>query len=174
MRWFAITALAVVAMVAASSSSAPQSARAATCVGALVHYEQAPKPRLSIQLPWIAAGRQGRRTVIGHLFYYGRSLREQSGDRLAIYTGGELPGGGATKILWMVRPLSSSQLVISGRQLDGSGVFEQRFRPASSADGTVFPSIVNVPGTGCWVLTVRSGRAAGRFAVVAIDAPRTP
>jgi hypothetical protein len=173
MRWFAITALAVVAMVATSSSSAPQSARAATCIGALVHYEQAPKPRLSIQLPWIAAGRQGRK-VIGHLFYDGRSLREQSGDRLAIYIGGELPGGGATKILWMVRPLSSSQLVISGRQLDGSGVFEQRFRSASSADGTVFPSIVNVPGTGCWVLTVRSGRAAGRFAVVAIDAPRPP
>jgi hypothetical protein len=159
-----------VATVAASSSSAPQSARAATCVGALVHYEQAPKPRLGIRLPWIAAGRQQRK-VIGHLFYYGQSLREQSGDRLMIYTGGELPGGGATKILWIVRPLSSSQLVITGRQLDGSTVFGQRFRSASSADGTVFPSIVNVPSAGCWLLTVRNAQVVGRFAVVAIDAP---
>jgi hypothetical protein len=173
MRWFAITALAIVAIVAGSSSSAPQSARAATCVGALVHYERAPKPRLSIRLPWIAAGRQGRK-VIGNLFYYGQSLRKQSGDRLMIYTGGELPGGGATKILWIVRPMLSSQLVISGRQLDGSGGFEQQFRSASAAEGTVFPSIVDVPSAGCWLLTVRNGRVAGRFAVVAIDAPRTP
>jgi hypothetical protein len=91
-----------------------------------------------------------------------------------IYTGGELPGGGATKILWIVRPMLSSQLVISGRQLDGSGGFEQQFRSASAAEGTVFPSIVDVPSAGCWLLTVRNGRVAGRFAVVAIDAPRTP
>lgn len=170
MRWIAITALASVALVAASGSGAAQQARASSCVGAQVHYEQAPKPRLGIQLPWIAAGRQGRK-VVGHLFYYGQSLREQSGGRLMIYTGGELPGGGSTKVLWIVRPLLSSQVVISGRQLDGPGTFEQQFRSASSTDGTVFPSIVDVPSAGCWLVTVRNGRVAGRFAVVAIDAP---
>jgi hypothetical protein len=169
MRWIAFTALGVLALVAASSSSAPQAAIASSCVGAQVHYGQAPKPRLGIRLPWIAAGRQGRK-VIGHLFYYGQSLREQSGGRLMIYTGGESPGGGS-KILWMVRPLSSSQVVISGRQLDGSGRFEQQFRAASASEGTVFPSSVNVPNAGCWLLTVRNGRVAGRFAVVAVDRP---
>ena len=109
--------------------------------------------------------------MIGHLFYYDASLREQGGERLLIYTGGELPGGGATKILWMVRPLSSSQVSISGRRLDGPGTFAQQFRSASSPEGTVFPSIVNVPSAGCWLLTVRSGRVTGRFAVVAADAP---
>jgi hypothetical protein len=173
MRWFAITALAIVTIFAASTSSASQSARAASCVSAAVHYGQAPKPHLSIRLPWIAAGRQGRK-VIGHLFYYGKSLREESGDHLMIYTGGELPGGGSTKILWVIRPLSSSQLTISGRQLDGPATFDQQFRSASSTDGTVFPSIVDVPSAGCWLLTVRNGRIAGRFAVVAIDAPRNP
>jgi hypothetical protein len=170
MRWFGLTALVSMALVAASSSSAPQPARASSCVGAQVHYEQAPKPRLGIRLPWIAAGRQGRK-VIGHLFYYGQSLREQSGGRLMIYTGGELPGGGSTKVLWIVRPVSSSQVVISGRQLDGPGTFEQQFRSASATEGTVFPSIVNVPSAGCWLVTVRNGRVAGRFGVVAIDAP---
>jgi hypothetical protein len=107
--------------------------------------------------------------VIGHLFYYGQSLREQSGGHLMIYTGGESPGGGSTKILWVVRPLSSSQVVVTGRQLDGSGRFQQQFRAASAAEGTVFPSIIDVPSAGCWLLTVRNGRVAGRFAVVAID-----
>jgi hypothetical protein len=111
--------------------------------------------------------------VIGHLFYYREPLREQSGGRLMIYTGGELPGGGTTKVLWIVRPLFASQIVISGRQLDGPGTFEQQFRSASAAEGTVFPSIVDVPSAGCWVLTVRNGRVAGRFAVVAIDPAST-
>jgi hypothetical protein len=109
--------------------------------------------------------------VIGHLFYYGQSLREDSGGRLMIYAGGELPGGGSTKILWIVRPLSSSQVVITGRQLDGPGTFEQQFRAASAPEGIVFPSSVNVPHAGCWALTVRNGRVAGRFAVVAVDPP---
>ena len=170
MRWVAITALGLAALVGMASSAAPQQAKASSCVGALVHYELAPKPRLGIRLPWIAAGRPGRK-VVGHLFYYGEELRKQSGSRLAIYTGRELPGGGSTKVLWMVRPLFTSQVVISGRQLDGPGTFEQQFRSASSADGTVFPSIVDVPSAGCWLLTVRNGPVAGRFAVVAIEAP---
>ena len=170
MRWLVIAALGLVALLGAVSPAAPQRPLAEACVGARVHYEQAPKPRLSIRLPWIAAGRQGRK-VIGHLFYYGEPLRQQSGGRLTIYTGGELPGGGSTKILWIVRPLFSSQVIISGRQLDGPGTFEQWERSASSSTGTVFPSIVDVPSAGCWLLTVRNGRLAGRFAVTAIDAP---
>jgi hypothetical protein len=170
MRWLALAALSSIALAAAWSSSAPRAASAASCVGARVHYGQAPKPLLGVRLPWIAAGRKGR-SLIGHLFYYGQSLREQSRDRLTIYTGGELPGGGSTKILWAVRPVSSSQIVISGRRLDGPGTFQQQFRAASATEGTVFPSIVNVPSAGCWLITVRNGRVTGRFAVAAIDPP---
>jgi hypothetical protein len=166
MRWLAITALGLVAVLGTSSSATAQRAEASPCVGARVHYEQAPEPRLGIRLPWIAAGRPGRR-IVGHLFYYGAELRKESGSRLAISTGGELPGGGATKILWVPRPLSSSQVVVVGRRLDGEGSFEQQFRGASSSSGTVFPSIVDVPSAGCWLLTVRNGRLSGRFAVVA-------
>jgi hypothetical protein len=170
MRWFVVTALCSLALFGVSSSVAPQAVRASSCIGAQVHYEKAPRPLLGIRLPWIAAGRQGRK-VIGHLFYYGQSLREQSGGRLMIYTGGELPGGGSAKILWMVRPVSSSQVVITGRQLDGPGTFVQQFRSASATEGIVFPSSVDVPSAGCWLLTLRNGRVAGRFAVVAVDAP---
>ena len=166
MRWIAITALCLVGPLGALTSATPPRAEASSCVGARVHYEQAPKPRLGIRLPWIAAGRPGRR-IVGHLFYYGEELRKESGSRLAIFTGGELPGGGATKILWMPRPLFSSQVVVSGRRLDGEGSFEQQFRAASSSSGTVFPSIVDVPSWGCWLLTVRNGPLTGRFAVVA-------
>jgi hypothetical protein len=125
---------------------------------------------LYVRLPWIAAGRPGRR-VIGHLFYYGEQLRKQSGDRLTIYTGGDPPSGGSTKVLWMVRPLYTSKVIIAGRQLDGAGTFEEQFRSASSTDGTVFPSIVDVPNAGCWLLTIRNGPVVGRFAVVAIASP---
>jgi hypothetical protein len=170
MRWLPITALFLVALVGALDSVTSPRADASPCLSAPVHYELAPKPRLGIRLPWIAAGRPGRR-VIGHLFYYGELLRNQSRDRLSIYTGGELPGGGSTKVLWVVRPLFSSQLIIAGRQLDGPGTFEQKFRSASSTDGTVFPSIVDVPNAGCWLLTVRNGPVIGRFAVVAFASP---
>jgi hypothetical protein len=107
---------------------------------------------------------------VGHLFYYGEELRRES--RLTIYTGGELPGGGgSTKILWQVRPLFASQVFIRGQRLDGPGSFEQQERSARSASGVVFPSIVDVPSAGCWLLTVRNGPVVGRFAVVALDAP---
>jgi hypothetical protein len=171
MRWLAIAAVTLVALLAGPSSSAPQTARASSCVAAQVHYGPAPKPRLSIRLPWIAAGRPSHQ-VVGHLFYYGNELRQSS--RLTIYTGGELPGGGSTKILWIPRPLQSSQVVIDGTQLDGTGHFQQQFRGASSTSGTVFPSIVSVPSAGCWLLTIRNGRTLGRFAVVAVDRPSSP
>jgi hypothetical protein len=171
MRWITITALGLATLVGVLGSAAPQRAQASSCVGARVHYEQAPTPRLGIRLPWVVAGRivsgRPKRTIVGHLFYYGEELRKTSG--LTIYTGGELPGGGSTKILWIARPVFSSEVLISGRQLDGPGTFEQQFRSASSSSGVVFPSIVDVPSAGCWLLTVRNGPTTARFNVVAIS-----
>src|SRR5688572_6128239 len=171
MRWLVIAALGLVALLGVVSPAAPQEPVVEPCAGADFHYGQAPKPRLGIRLPWIAAGRQGPK-VIGLLFYYGEPLRQQAAGRLAIYTRGESPDGGHTKVLWIVRPLTSPWLTITGHQVGGPGTFEQRVRSASSSSGTVFPSIVDVPSAGCWMLSVRNGRVAGRFAVTAIDASR--
>jgi hypothetical protein len=166
MRWLALTALAGFALSGAASATARPDEKGTACVAARVHYEK-PPTRLGIRLPWVSAGRPGRR-IVGYLFYYGEELRK--GTRLTIYTGGELPQGGATKILWVPRPVGSSQVTVSGRRLDGPGTFRDEFRSASSASGIVFPSIVNVPEAGCWLLTIRNGRAVGRFAVEAISA----
>jgi hypothetical protein len=166
-RWVTITAIGLAAVVGVFASLAPPRAKASSCVGARVHYEQAPKPRLGIRLPWIAAGLP-KRAIIGHLFYYNQELRNEAG--LTIYTNGELPRGGSTKVLWIVRPVFSSVLQVSGRQLDGPGTFEQQFRSASSSSGVVFPSIVNVPSPGCWQLMVQNGPVTRRFTVAAISA----
>jgi hypothetical protein len=41
---------------------------------------------------------------------------------------------------------------------------------ARSGRRILFPSIVDVPEAGCWLLTVRNGSDRARFAVVALDA----
>jgi hypothetical protein len=117
----------------------------------------------------VSAGRPAQR-IIGYLFYYGQELR--STKRLTIYVGGELPGGGSTKILWFPRQPGSALLTITGEQLDGQGRFEQNFRSARAGGWTVFPSIVDVPNPGCWRLALRNGRGvSARLAVVAVSPP---
>jgi hypothetical protein len=157
--------LVLVLVAAAASSSSRAEAQAAPCVGARVHYEPGPHRDLR-RLPWIAAGRSGSE-VVGYLFYYTAELR--SGARLRIYPGGELPGGGSTKILWVPRRPLSSTLSILGRRLDGAGTFREDARSARGPSGIVFPSIVDVPRSGCWLVTVRNGRRSARFAVDAIS-----
>jgi hypothetical protein len=88
---------------------------------------------------------------------------------LKIYIGGQLPDGRtSTKILWIPRQAQTSLLTIIGDRLDGTGHFEQEQRVARAGARPVFPSIVDVPGTGCWRLTIRNGRQVVRFAVVAV------
>jgi len=168
MRLLALTALAGFALISGLASTASsERAQAASCLSTRVHYEQPPNPDLlNLRLPWVSAGRPGRK-IIGYLFYYGQELRK--GSRLTIYAGGELPGGGSTKVLWAPRRVNSPILTISGRQLDGPGNFQQEFRSASGTPTTVYPSIVNVPEAGCWVLTVGNGPVTARFAVIALS-----
>ena len=160
-----IVVLALVAGVVPNGSAAD--ARTAPCLGARVHYEAGPHRDLR-RLPWVAAGRSGSE-VVGYLFYYTAELR--SGARFRIYPGGELPGGGSTKILWVPRRPLSSTLSILGRRLHGAGTFRQDVRSARGPSGIVFPSIVDVPEPGCWLLTVGTGRRSARFALQAISAP---
>ena len=75
---------------------------------------------------------------------------------------------GATKILWRVR--GGSRVVrIIGKRLDAAGSFRQQFPATPSGGGAFFPSIINVPTSGCWRLTVISGNHVGRFAFWAVE-----
>lgn len=167
MRFLALTAVAGLALVSGSVSTArSERGQAASCIAARVHYE--PGPREDVRgVPWVSAGRRGRE-IFGYLFYYTPELRATK--RLKIYAGGECPGGGSTKILWFVRQAVSPLLTITGDQLDGVATFQEQHRSASAGgSGTVFPSIVVVPNAGCWRLTVRNGGKTARFAVVVVD-----
>ena len=157
--------LVVVLVGAAASRGSRAEVQTASCVSARVHYEAGPDRDLR-RFPWVAAGRRGRE-VVGYLFYYTPELR--SGARLRIYAGGELPGGGSTKILWVVRRPLSSTLTIVGRRLDAGGSFRQDERSARGPSGAVFPSVVDVPEPGCWLVTVRNGPRSARFALEAIS-----
>lgn len=131
----------------------------AACLSAPVSYGTPPNAGAPV-IPWIHAG-----PVTGYLFYYGADgpWKTQPARALIATRGGPL-GGYATKILWHVRG-GSSLLTIAGVRLDAAGRFTQRF-PAS---GSFYPSLVVVPSSGCWRLTVGSGRHRGRFAVLALD-----
>jgi hypothetical protein len=160
---FPIVVLVLVAAVASGGSRAK--AQTAPCIGARIHYEAGPDRDLR-RLPWVAAGRSGRE-IVGYLFYYTPELRSRA--RLRIFVGGELPSGGSTKILWVVRRPLSSTVTILGRRLDAAGTFRQDERSARGPRGIVFPSVVDVPKPGCWLVTVRNGRRSARFALEAIS-----
>lgn len=94
------------------------------------------------------------------------------GGRALLYTGGRTPGGGNTKVPWWVRRGWAPTLSLSGRRLDGADEFRQSFPMALSPEG-VFPSIIDVPTAGCWLLTARTGALAG-ILVARVVAARAP
>jgi hypothetical protein len=77
------------------------------------------------------------------------------------------------KVPWRVDRNWGASLELTGRRLDGEGSFEQQFTIAGgiSEDRAVFPSTVDVPAAGCWLLRLRTGRLAGVLVVRAVDAP---
>jgi hypothetical protein len=110
------------------------------------------------QAPWIrttpaAAG------ITGTLFY---SLAADS-SAAVIYPNRQAPGNADTKILWEVPDRTAGRsLVVSARRLDAPGLGARQAFPAAqdSSPGVPFPSSIDVPSTGCWLLTVRTGKAA--------------
>jgi hypothetical protein len=77
------------------------------------------------------------------------------------------------KVPWWVDRSWRGSLELTGIRLDADGRFEQQFTIAGgvSGDRSVFPSIVDVPAAGCWLLRLRTGRLAGVLVVRAVDAP---
>jgi hypothetical protein len=83
---------------------------------------------------------------------------------LTIYPHRQAPKNADTKILWEVpRGKAGRGLVIRAQRLDASAAVPPQKFPAAtgSSAGTLFPSGIDVSSTGCWLLTVRSGKAAG-------------
>jgi hypothetical protein len=71
---------------------------------------------------------------------------------------------GNTKILWKVpTQKAGTTLVVRALRLDAPDAMPaQSFRRAYDAcPGTSFPSGIDVSSRGCWLLTIRSGKAAG-------------
>jgi hypothetical protein len=118
------------------------------------------------ETPWLRATPRST-GITGTIFY--PLPRDASGA--TIYPNGQAPSGAVTKILWRVPDrTAASVLRVRAQRLDvGAAVPPQEFPSANdSSPGAAFPSVIDVSTTGCWLLTVRSGRAAGVVVVNSI------
>jgi hypothetical protein len=77
-------------------------------------------------------------------------------------------GDNKMKVPWWIESGGPS-LDLVGTRLDASGSFRQAFSEALSPAG-VYPSIVDIPAAGCWLLQLRTGKLAGAIVVRAVDA----
>ena len=136
-------------------------AASSTCAATPVR--TTPFPGVLNGLSWIAATPLSA-GVTGHLFYGSGA----HGPATAMHTRGMMPGGGSTKILWVIaRGNVGDALTLAGRNLSGPGTTKQSFQIAEGAGvpGTQFPSIVDVPTPGCWQFHLRSGSVAGTVTI---------
>jgi hypothetical protein len=146
----------------------------ATCGSSVVHYGKLPAAARSggiPSIPWI--GSPGN-AVVGALFYYGTPPFDTGPARAVIGTRGRSGAGAATKILWWTRD-DTSRLSITGHRLDGPGSFATSVPPAGGDGGTVgtqFPSIVEIPRSGCWQIDLKGGTSTGSVTVQAYDVTR--
>jgi hypothetical protein len=68
------------------------------------------------------------------------------------------PENPANKILWVVRlPRGGSDLTINAHPLGAASPVVKVVQPANSGPGEIYPSIVDVPTAGCWVLNLAWG-----------------
>src|SRR5579871_1999268 len=171
---FAPLGLVVAGLVASGggfeATVAPSAALASSrCEATRVHY----KPRSNVEpglapYPWIAAS-PASAAIVGHLFYYAalKAWMAAQSPSLQIYTGGQTPNGRASmKILWDVpRVKTALPMRLRGERLDRAGSFVQTFSPAgpTRTGPTQYPSIVDVPGPGCWRFTLATGTTVGRI-----------
>jgi hypothetical protein len=163
--------LAVAAALATASACMGGSGTAAStasspCAPSQVHYDANPAFPASLRpVPYVSAP-SGGSTLAGYLFYYGavpRWKRAHPPDFL-IYTHGQVPGTTIQmKILWTLRGSQAMHgLTVRGKKIDGSGSFTENF-----TGGTEFPSIISVPSSGCWRLSLDTG-TIGHLTVLAV------
>ena len=117
-------------------------------------------------IPWLKAT-PGSAGITAHLFY----ASSMKGKAAQMHTHGQNPGGSTTKILWLIKnKAATNSITINGKNLTGTGKTHQVFQRAGGGTEGYddFPSIVDVPTSGCWQFTVSSGkvRAAVTIPVV--------
>jgi hypothetical protein len=125
----------------------------------------APDP-IGADIPWLLTT-PASAGITGTIFYHVPT----DVTHAVIYPNKQTPDNGNTKILWKVPAKTvGSWLTVLASRLDAPAVMPpQRFSAASdSSPGVSFPSGIDVSSTGCWLLTVRSGRAAGIVVVQSI------
>ena len=115
-------------------------------------------------IPWVQA-QPATSGITGHLFF-AQGRMTKSGTYRFLHTGGGYPDESTTKILWIIdHPQASGPLQIDGTNLSRSDkTFHQTIQ------GSVeIPSIVVVPGAGCWRLQLTSGNAHGSIVLWVVE-----
>jgi hypothetical protein len=133
----------LVAVAATAGGGARESSAAAACVPAAIHHGAPPgwtgpawsssSPGLRIPYSLASGGKAAA-------FFFATTLRAGH------------PTNPANKILWIVRlPRDGSPLWITARS---GGRTVRASWPADSAPGQIYPSYVDLPTPGCWVITL--------------------
>lgn len=128
--------------------------------------------------PWLA-GRPAGSGLAAILWYWPAEWTRPHRSGAAIYTGGEMPQGWSTKVLWTwvgraQRGRGGHQLTVTGTRLDAHGSFTQRFGAISYGGqnrAPSFASIIDVPSAGCWRLDVSTAQLRASVVLRALRAP---
>lgn len=83
-----------------------------------------------------------------------------------LHTGGQFPNGTNDKILWVIEnPQATNEVEIRGAALSNpQETFDQTF-PVADSPADNYPSIIDVPASGCWQFTITSGPVTGTMIV---------
>lgn len=110
-------------------------------------------------MPWLRATPRST-GITGTIFY----PLPSDATGATIYPNKQAPNNATTKILWKVPERTAARVLsVRAQRLDAAAAMPpQRFPLAGdSSPGASFPSAIDVSSTGCWLLTLRSGEAAG-------------
>jgi hypothetical protein len=179
MRLAAFTAVVVLgAALLAGGDSRPAGA-ATGCPASQVRYDSyRGGAHGQDRIAWIR-GRPAGAGLAVLLAYWPQEWTRTRRRGAIIYTGGEMPQGWSTKVLWTFvgraqKGRGGSELLVKGTRLDAHGSFAQRFGAISfegQAGAPSFASIVDVPKAGCWRLDASTAKLRASVVVAAIRAP---
>ena len=170
-RSLIMCALMLVLLAGTSSVPAQAAARQASsttaCASSRIQVAQAPTASLQ-GIPWLAASPHSS-GISGYFFFIRPGAKAADAT---LHTGGKMPNGDSTKVLWIVgNEGAGSSLIVDGQNLTGPGRSHQSFPVAGGGlPGANFPSILMVPTPGCWRFLLRSGTARGTVVLPVVAA----
>jgi hypothetical protein len=108
----------------------------------------------NLAIPFVVAAPSAS-GIIGYLFFARVTPTKKPEYYQPMHSGGKMPGGGATKILWKFRnSAGTGEITVTGKNLFlPHNTFQQTF--FATSDG--IPSIIDAPTTGCWRFDLQSG-----------------